>query len=262
MNEALRDWVANVHDTFYIIGTAAGPHPYPELVRDFQSRDRHAKRARRCSRPKAACPTCWSRRSAAARTRSACSIRSSTIPTSRCSASRRRATASTPAACRQPHRRRARRAARQQDLSAAGRGRPDHRGAFDLGRPRLSRHRPRAYLAARYRPGRIRSRSPTTRRSTRSSSAASSKASSPRSNRAHAIAAVARSARGRWTGDKIIVVNLSRPRRQGHLHRRRRAGGGDVSARSDAVSPHCSVDRCDRNRVARCHVARRRRSSR
>ena len=37
MNEALRDWVANVHDTFYIIGTAAGPHPYPELVRDFQS---------------------------------------------------------------------------------------------------------------------------------------------------------------------------------------------------------------------------------
>ena len=37
MNEALRDWVANVHDTFYIIGTAAGPHPYPEFVRDFQS---------------------------------------------------------------------------------------------------------------------------------------------------------------------------------------------------------------------------------
>ena len=37
MNEGLRDWVANVADTFYIIGTAAGPHPYPELVRDFQS---------------------------------------------------------------------------------------------------------------------------------------------------------------------------------------------------------------------------------
>ncbi len=36
MNDALRDWVANVRDTFYIIGTAAGPHPYPELVRDFQ----------------------------------------------------------------------------------------------------------------------------------------------------------------------------------------------------------------------------------
>ncbi len=37
MNEALRDWVANVNDTFYIIGTVAGPHPYPEMVRDFQS---------------------------------------------------------------------------------------------------------------------------------------------------------------------------------------------------------------------------------
>ena len=37
LNEALRDWVTNVEDTFYIIGTVAGPHPYPMLVRDFQS---------------------------------------------------------------------------------------------------------------------------------------------------------------------------------------------------------------------------------
>ena len=37
MNEAMRDWVANVHDTFYCIGTVAGPHPYPAMVRDFQS---------------------------------------------------------------------------------------------------------------------------------------------------------------------------------------------------------------------------------
>ena len=37
MNEALRDWVTNVADTFYVIGTAAGPHPYPAMVRDFQS---------------------------------------------------------------------------------------------------------------------------------------------------------------------------------------------------------------------------------
>ena len=37
MNEALRDWVANVSDTFYIIGTVAGPHPYPQMVRDFQT---------------------------------------------------------------------------------------------------------------------------------------------------------------------------------------------------------------------------------
>jgi tryptophan synthase beta chain len=37
LNEALRDWVANVDETFYIIGTVAGPHPYPEMVRDFQA---------------------------------------------------------------------------------------------------------------------------------------------------------------------------------------------------------------------------------
>lgn len=37
MNEALRDWVTNVDDTFYLIGTAAGPHPYPAMVRDFQA---------------------------------------------------------------------------------------------------------------------------------------------------------------------------------------------------------------------------------
>ena len=37
MNDALRDWVANVEETFYIIGTVAGPHPYPAMVRDFQS---------------------------------------------------------------------------------------------------------------------------------------------------------------------------------------------------------------------------------
>lgn len=37
MNEGLRDWVAHVEDTFYLIGTAAGPHPYPEMVRNFQS---------------------------------------------------------------------------------------------------------------------------------------------------------------------------------------------------------------------------------
>jgi len=37
LNEAMRDWVTNVDDTFYIIGTVAGPHPYPAMVRDFQA---------------------------------------------------------------------------------------------------------------------------------------------------------------------------------------------------------------------------------
>jgi tryptophan synthase beta chain len=50
MNEALRDWVTNVQDTFYIIGTAAGPHPYPELVRDFQSVIGHEAKAQLMAR--------------------------------------------------------------------------------------------------------------------------------------------------------------------------------------------------------------------
>src|SRR5450432_4751484 len=45
MNEALRDWVTNVHNTYYCIGTAAGPHPYPAMVRDFQSVIGHETRA-------------------------------------------------------------------------------------------------------------------------------------------------------------------------------------------------------------------------
>ena len=45
MNEALRDWVTNSDDTFYIIGTVAGPHPYPAMVRDFQAVIGHETRA-------------------------------------------------------------------------------------------------------------------------------------------------------------------------------------------------------------------------
>ena len=83
MNEALRDWVANVDDTFYIIGTVAGPHPYPAMVRDFQSVIGSEVREQ-LPRPEAACPTRWSPRSAAAPTPSACSTPSSTIPALRC----------------------------------------------------------------------------------------------------------------------------------------------------------------------------------
>ena len=94
MNEALRDWVTNVRDTYYIIGTAAGPHPYPAMVRDFQSiigkevreqmhgaggpAARHARRLhrRRLERHRA------------------CSIRSSTTRASRSTASKPAATGS------------------------------------------------------------------------------------------------------------------------------------------------------------------------
>ncbi len=92
MNEALRDWVTNVADTFYCIGTVAGPHPYPAMVRDFQSVIGR-ETVSRCSPRKAACPIRWWRASAAARTRWACSIRSWTIARSRSSAWRQPVTA-------------------------------------------------------------------------------------------------------------------------------------------------------------------------
>jgi tryptophan synthase beta chain len=101
MNEALRDWVTNVEDTYYLIGSAAGPHPYPMMVRDFQA-IMAARSATRSWRPKAACPTPWSPASAAAPTPSAPSTPSST--TSRCgsSGSRRPATAWAPIAMPRP----------------------------------------------------------------------------------------------------------------------------------------------------------------
>jgi tryptophan synthase beta chain len=88
MNDALRDWVTNVRDTFYCIGTVAGPHPYPAMVRDFQSIIGKETKAADAWPPRAACPTRSSPRSAAARTRWACSTRSSTTRRSGSSASR------------------------------------------------------------------------------------------------------------------------------------------------------------------------------
>ena len=77
MNEALRDWVTNVDDTFYCIGTAAGPHPYPAMVRDFQSVIGREAREQILER-EGRLPDRWSPASAAAPTPSACSIPSST----------------------------------------------------------------------------------------------------------------------------------------------------------------------------------------
>ena len=93
MNEALRDWVANVDDTFYCIGSAAGPHPYPAMVRDFQCVIGEETRDADAGARKAACRIRWWPASAAAPTPSACSIPSSTTARSRSTASKRRATA-------------------------------------------------------------------------------------------------------------------------------------------------------------------------
>ena len=184
MNEALRDWVTNVDDTFYCIGTVAGPHPYPAMVRDFQSVIGKETRAQMLERE-------------------------GRLPDTPGRLHRRRLERDGPVP---PVPRRPERA--MIGVEAAGHGiderhstppsltggRPgvlhgnrtyllqDDDGQIieaplDLGRPRLSRHRPGARLAARHRPGRVLSASPTTRRSRPSSSAASSKASSRRWSR-------------------------------------------------------------------------------
>ena len=79
LNEAMRDWVTNVENTFYIIGTVAGPHPYPMMVRDFQSViGNECLEQMPAARSRPASPTWWSPASAAAATRWA-----SSTPTSR-----------------------------------------------------------------------------------------------------------------------------------------------------------------------------------
>ena len=119
MNEAMRDWVANVHDTFYIIGTAAGPHPYPELVRDFQSVIGNEARAQMLARtgrlPDLLIAAVGGGSNAIGLFHPFLDDESVAMIGVE--------------------------APRQQDLSVAGRRRPDHRGAFDQRRARLSRHR-------------------------------------------------------------------------------------------------------------------------
>ena len=81
INEAYRDWVTSVETTNYIFGTAAGPHPFPAMVRDFQKIIGEEARAAGARPDRAGCPTRSSPASAAAPTRSASSTPSSTTPT-------------------------------------------------------------------------------------------------------------------------------------------------------------------------------------
>ena len=162
LNEAMRDWVTNVENTFYIIGTVAGPHPYPMMVRDFQSVigneciEQMPGMLRQASgepgQPDAvvACVGGGS---------NAMGIFHPYIPFEKHAPDRRRSGRRRPgqrqalglAAARQP-----RRAARQPHLHPAGRQRPDHRDAQHQRRPRLPRRRPRARVAEGHRPRRIR----------------------------------------------------------------------------------------------------------
>ena len=151
MNEALRDWVTNVHNTFYCIGTVAGPHPYPMMVRDFQSiignetREQMQEAEGRLPDSLVACIGGGS---------NAMGLFHPFLddPSRRDLWRRGRGPRPDAAACGLDRRRPARRAARQPHLSADGRRRPDPGRAFDLGGARLSRHRAGAFLAARDRP--------------------------------------------------------------------------------------------------------------
>ena len=92
MNEAMRDWVSNVKTTYYCVGSAAGPHPYPDIVRDFQAVIGDEAKVAAAGRSGASCPMPWSPAWVAAATRSAPSTRSWPTRAWRCTAWRPRAT--------------------------------------------------------------------------------------------------------------------------------------------------------------------------
>ena len=155
MNEALRDWVTNVDDTYYMIGTAAGPHPYPEMVRELQSvigREAREQMLEAEGRlPDMLVAAVGGGSNAIGLFHPFLDDRSVKIVGVEAGgqgAGGRRA-------LRLADRRLARRAARQPHLPAAERRRPDQGRPFDLGRPRLSRHRAGAFLAEGGGPRRI-----------------------------------------------------------------------------------------------------------
>jgi cysteine synthase len=156
LNEAMRDWVTNVDNTFYIIGTVAGPHPYPMMVRDFQSvigEECRQQMPERPGRQPDAVIACVGGGS------NAMGIFYPYIEDEGVRLIGVEAAGeglATGPARGVALRRQAGRAARQPHLSAAGRERPDHRNALGLRRPRLSGRRPGARLAEGCRPRRVR----------------------------------------------------------------------------------------------------------
>ena len=153
MNEALRDWVTNVDDTFYCIGTVAGPHPYPAMVRDFQSiignetREQMMEAEGRLPDSLVACIGGGSNAMGLFHPFLddegieifGVEAAGHGVPSGQHAAS---ITGGRPGVLHG-----------NRTYLADGRRRPDHRSAFDLGRSRLSRHRPRACLAQRHGPG-------------------------------------------------------------------------------------------------------------
>ena len=182
LNEAMRDWMGSVEHTHYIIGTVAGPHPFPMMVRDFQACiGREARQ--QCLEAEGRLPDCvvacvGGGSNAAGIFYAVRRRRGGQADRRR---SRRPRLGARPAR-RQPLAGQARRAARLALLRPAGRRRPDRRRPLRLRRPRLPRRRPRARLLEGHRPRRVRQHHRRRGARRRSSSSPSSKASSPRWN--------------------------------------------------------------------------------
>ena len=174
-SEAIRDWIANVETTYYLIGSCVGPAPYPELVRELQrvigreAREQFLAAEGRLPDAVVACVGGGS---------NAIGMFSDFVADDdvRLIGVEAAGAASLGAG-------RTGRAARRALVAARRRGRPDPRRALDLGRPRLPRRRARARAAARLGPGRVRDRAPTTRRSPPSTASARPRGSSRRSSR-------------------------------------------------------------------------------
>ncbi len=142
MNDALRDWVTNVRDTFYCIGTVAGPHPYPAMVRDFQSIiGKEAKEQMQAAEGRLPDTIIAAIGGGSNAMGLFFPFLDDPDGADHRRRGRRQGRERQDGALRKPDRRTAGRAAWQPDVSAAGRRRADPRGLLDLRRARLSRHR-------------------------------------------------------------------------------------------------------------------------
>ena len=154
LNEALRDWVSNPHDTFYVIGTVAGPHPYPAMVRDFQSvigtEAREQLLAKEGRLPDVLVAAVGGGSNAMGLFHPFLDDRDVRIVAVEAAGHGIASGRARGGDDRRP----AGHPARPALLPAAGRGRPGDRAALDLGRARLSGHRPGAVLAQGHRPDR------------------------------------------------------------------------------------------------------------
>jgi tryptophan synthase beta chain len=143
LNEAMRDWVTNIENTFYIIGTVAGPHPYPMMVRDFQrviGDECVVQMPEFAGRQPDIVIACVGGGS------NAMGIFYPYIPFANVQLIGVADRGAPGRTARQPH------------LFIAGRQRSDHRDAFDFRGPRLSRRRPRACMAQGFRTRALRGR--------------------------------------------------------------------------------------------------------